>query len=259
MMDEFNPNNDSSSGAMNKQTSNRAVHTSTRWDVYLTGIKRGMLGAIASAPFGLLFGVVAADNGLSSFDAFLMSAMLYAGASQLVGMDLFGQHVAAWMILLSIFAVNFRHVLYSASTGRRIRHFSFWQKAVSFFFLTDISYTETEKQAESGRPVTFIWYIGVATPIYLGWIIEAYIGATFGNMVGDPRAIGFDMLLPVYFLGMVMGFRQRDNWLPVVFASSVTSIIAYFVVGSPWHVTIGAIGGIIVAVVLAKPLDGKQL
>ena len=65
---------------------------------------------------------------------------------------------------------------------------------------------------------------------------------TFGNLIPDPHALGIDFLLPIYFLGLVMGFRKRPLWLPVVAVSAVASIIAYKTVGSPWHVSIGAAG-----------------
>ncbi len=61
------------------------------------------------------------------------------------------------------------------------------------------------------------------------------------------------MLLPIYFLGLVMGFRKRDNWAAIVIASAIVSIIAYKTIGSPWHVSIGALAGILVAVIVAKP------
>jgi predicted branched-subunit amino acid permease len=70
---------------------------------------------VASGPFAMLFGAIAVDNGFSVFEAFLMSAAVFGGASQMVGIELFGHHVAPWLIVLSIFAVNFRHVLYSAA------------------------------------------------------------------------------------------------------------------------------------------------
>lgn len=230
----------------------------TNAELFFDGVRRAIPVTFASAPFGLLFGVVAVDNGFNVWESVLMSAMLFAGASQLVGMELFGHHVAPWMILLSIFAVNFRHVLYSAGTGRLIKHFTPLQQIVAFFFLTDVQYAESEKRAEQKLPVSFIWYIGLAAPLYIMWVFEAYLGATFGGMIGDPKAIGLDMLLPIYFLGLVMGFRTRTNWLPIVAASSVTSVAAYFWIGSPWHVSIGAIGGIVVAVMIAKPLAGRE-
>ncbi|PRD45181.1 branched-chain amino acid ABC transporter permease [Phyllobacterium phragmitis] len=222
------------------------------------GFRKGLPIMVASAPFGLLFGAVAVDNGFTVFEAVLMSATLYAGASQMVGLELFGQKIAPWLIVLSIFAVNFRHVLYSASVGRRIRHFTFWQKVVSFFLLVDPQYAETEKRGEAGLPVTFAWYLGLATPVYVMWVSEAFIGGVFGNLISNPHAIGLDVLLPIYFLGLVMGFRSRPRWLPVVITSGVASVLAYNTVGSPWHVSIGAIAGILVAAVLAKPANSEE-
>ena len=67
------------------------------------------------------------------------------------------------------------------------------------------------------------------------------------------RAIGLDVLLPIYFMGLVLGFRKRDNWLPVVAVSSLASIAAMHFVGSPWHVSIGAIAGILLAGCLPLP------
>ena len=51
----------------------------------------------------------------------------------MVGIELFGQNIAPWLIVLSIFAVNFRHVLYSAAIGRRIGHWPAAQQAIAFF------------------------------------------------------------------------------------------------------------------------------
>jgi predicted branched-subunit amino acid permease len=63
-----------------------------------------------------------------------------AAPARLVGIQLFGQHVAPWLIVLSIFAVNFRHVLYSAGIGRRIAHWPVIQQAIGYFILVDPQY-----------------------------------------------------------------------------------------------------------------------
>jgi predicted branched-subunit amino acid permease len=63
----------------------------------------------------------------------------------------------------------------------------------------------------------------------------------------DARAIGLDFMLPIYFLGLVMGFRGRPRWLPVVLVSALSSMVAYRTIGSPWHVTVGALAGILLA------------
>jgi predicted branched-subunit amino acid permease len=109
---------------------------------------------------------------------------------------------------------------------------------------------------ESGRRVSFVFYMGAGLPVYVSWIILSGLGAFFGRMIPDTQALGVDFLLPIYFLGLVMGFRKRPLWLPVVVASAIASIIAYKVVGSPWHVSIGAAAGVLLAVVLPPHRSG---
>ncbi|TCP90480.1 MULTISPECIES: AzlC family ABC transporter permease [unclassified Rhizobium] len=216
------------------------------WD----GARRGVPIVLSASPFGALFGALAIDNGFSIVDAMFMSATVFAGASQMVGLDLFGHAVQPWLIVLSVFAVNFRHVLYSASMARHIAHFTLLQKGAALFLLTDPQYAETEKRGERGEPVTFVWYMGLGLAIYLPWLLATLLGAVFGGLIGDPKAIGLDVMLPIYFMALVLGFRSRDNWLPVVAVSSVVSVIAMHLVGSPWHVSIGALAGVVLAACL---------
>lgn len=218
--------------------------------------RRGISVAVAASPFAVLFGAVAIDNGLTVAEATLMSATLYAGASQLVGVELFNHNVAPWLVVLSIFAVNFRHVLYSAAIAPHIRHLTFWQKATSLFLLTDPQFAETERRADAGIRVSYIWLMVLGFSVYVPWLCLSVIGGLLGNLIGDPKAIGLDVLLPIYFMGLVLGFRSRANWLPVVLASAAGSILALQFVGSPWHVSLGALAGIAVAAVL--PLDDKE-
>lgn len=214
------------------------------------GVRDSLPIVAAAAPFGLLFGALAVDNGLSVGEAVLMSATVYAGASQMVGIELFGSEVAPWLIVFSVFAVNFRHVLYSAALGRKMGLIPGWRKAVAFFFLIDPQFAAAEARSEKGHPLTMAWFMGMALPIYLFWILEAWLGALFGSLIANPEIYGLDFLLAIYFLGLVLGFRGRANWLPVVLAASVGSVGAYFFVGSPWHVSLGALAGIAVAVVM---------
>lgn len=217
------------------------------------GLKGGAIIALSAAPFAVLFGAVAIDNGLTVLDVALMSATIYAGASQLVGIELFGQHVAPWLIVLSIFAVNFRHVLYSAAIARHIRDYTFTRKAIAFFFLIDPQFAESIRRSEGGTPLSFAWYMAFALAVYFPWLACSVLGAWFGSMIGDPKVWALDVLLPVYFLGLVVGFRRKPGFYPVVAASMAGSVAGFYLVGSPWHVSIGAICGVLVAALLPLP------
>ena len=225
---------------------------------FVEGARTSLPVVLAMLPFGALFGALAVNNGLTTWEIVLFSMTVFAGASQMVGIELFGQHVAPWLIVMSIFAVNFRHVLYSAAIGRRIRQWTFLQKAVGLFFLTDPQFAEAERRGEAGKPISIWWYFGMVVPIYVMFVILCWLGALFGKLISNPEAFGLDFMLPIYFLALVMAFRKRPLWLPVVAVSAVASVIAYETVGSPWHVSLGAVAGIVAAVVASSGNSEKS-
>ena len=118
---------------------------------FLDGARRAIPVVVASSPFAVLFGALAIDNGLTPFDALFMSMTVFGGASQMVGIELFGHKIAPWLIVLSIFAVNFRHVLYSAAIGRHFAPWPLWQQALAYFLLTDPQFAEAESRAQRQR------------------------------------------------------------------------------------------------------------
>jgi predicted branched-subunit amino acid permease len=138
-----------------------------------------------------------------------------------------------------------------------ITNWTFLQKAIGFFVLVDPQFAESVRKYENTGVVGFAWYMGFATPIYILWLVMTIVGASLGNLVGDPKAIGLDVLLPIYFMGMVLSFRQRENFYPVMLASALGATVAYHIVGSPWHVSLGALAGIFVAVVYPPKPTGE--
>lgn len=226
-------------------------------DEIISGMRAALPTLLSALPFGVLLGAVSANMGLSIGEILLMNMTIYAGASQLVGIALFRHNIAPWIVVASIVAVNFRHILYSAAIASHIEHFRLGQKIVAFFLLVDPQFAETVKRSESGHKVSFAWYMAFGLTFYITWQITAVLGAIFGKFVGDPRALGLDVLLTVYFLGLVLGFRKKENWLPTVIASTIASIVAYHFVGEPWHVSIGALAGIAVAAALPAKMHSS--
>ena len=217
-------------------------------DGFLAGAREGVPVWIAAAPVGLVFGAVAAQQGLGTADAAFMGATVFAGASQIVAVDLYGRSVPMWLIVLSVFAVNFRHVLYSAAITPSLRSFPPIARWTGFHLLIDPQFALAEKRVEERRRVTPAWWFGLGLPIYLLWVAECAAGAAFGRLIGDPTAFGLDMILPIYFLALVMGFRARPHWWAVVGTSGLVSLLVYHSpLGSPWHVSIGGLAGILVA------------
>jgi len=174
----------------------------------------------AVAFFGMLFGATGVNNGLTFWQTVGSSASVFAGASQFVFLQMFNQKVPVWLILATVFAVNFRHFLYSASISRHLTHFS--------------------------------------ASLYPIWLGVTALGAFMGNLITNPNALGMDMLLSLYFLALLMGFRGRANWLSVVLASGIVSALVYKWIGAPWHITLGALAGITLAAAIGKPASAAE-
>lgn len=209
--------------------------------------------AVGAAPFGLVFGAASIANGYTLFDTLLSSATIFGGASQFVFMEVNGFGVPAWSVVLAVFAVNFRHVLYSASIGRRLGDYSFLQKALAFFLLTDLQYAVTEMRGAGGRKVSPAFYFTIGGALYLLWMVTTLVGGLFGRLIEDPRSLGLDFLLPVYFLAVLMGFRSRKGFLPIALSSALVSVLAFRLLGPPWHFALGGLAGVLLAAALASP------
>ncbi len=219
---------------------------------FASGLKDCLPIMFAVSFFGMLFGATAVNNGLTFWQTVGSSASVFAGASQFVFLDLFNQRAPVWSILVAVFAVNFRHVLYSASLGRYMDKFSWFEKYVGFFFLSDPSFGAGEKRVETVG-LTPAYYFGFGASLYPVWLFSTATGAWIGNLINDPDALGMDMLLSLYFLALLIGFRSRPNWLTVVLASGLASVLFYQTLGSPWHITLGSLVGIVVAAGIGKP------
>lgn len=206
---------------------------------------------LAVVPFGMVYGAIAVASGLTLWQTMGFSATVYAGASQLAALQLIGLGAPVWSVLLAVVALNFRHVLYSASVGRHLTRFSAPQKAAAFFFLVDPVFGAAEARA-SGQKLTKTYYFVYGIVLYFGWLAATLAGAVFGAMIDDPRAYGLDFILPVYFLTLLMTFRFRSLFYPVALASAAASILVYVMIGPPWHVTIGGFAGIALAA-LVRP------
>ena len=204
---------------------------------------------LAAMPFGAVFAALAAKKGLPFDQIMLMSGLIYAGASQFAALELWGAPPPFWLIVFSVLAVNFRHVLYSAALGRKMHHWTAIGRYGGFALMVDPVFALAELRG--GARLSGVYYAAIAIPLYVSWLIATALGALFGRFIEDPKVFGLDFVLAAYFIYLVAQFRKRPNAVPIILASAALAIAAYFTIGSPWHIAAGAFGGIAVAAGLA--------
>lgn len=213
---------------------------------FLAGMRTIAPIVVAAMPIGLVFGAVAASKGLSPLEATLMSALVFAGGSQFVAMDIW-THPAAWTALgFAAFLVNIRHVLMGASLGRKLHAFSPLQKYVGVLVMADENWAMSEARARK-TVLTPAYYAGLAVPFYLNWVICSLIGAVLGAFLGDPTAIGLDFAFPAVFIVLVIGFWKGPATGLVLIASALAAIVVHHFVPGAWYIAAGAGAGLIAA------------
>ena len=225
-------------------------HTSTSPE-FLRGLRDILPIIVATIPFGMVFGALAANKELSFAEGVLMSGAVYGGASQFVALEFWAHPLPFWTILLSALAVNLRHVLYSAALGRRMNQWSPLERYFGFALLTDPVFALAEQRG--GERLSVTYYFGLAVPLYLNWLITTALGFIVGNLIGRPETFGLDFVVTAYFMFLVVGYRTRPNALPIIGASAAAALLAYILFGPPWHFTGGAVVGMGIAALLAKP------
>jgi len=214
-----------------------------------------LAGALASltilpaiAPFGMLYGALAINAGFEPWQAWLASATVYAGASQYLMLEMLDQSLSPLAILLAMLAINFRHVLYSAALGRHLVRFSRGQKALAFGLMVDPVFAAGEQRARRTGTLGPRWYFGYALAVYAVWMLSNVLGTMFGALIPDPASWGLDYVLPLYFLGLLTGFRASSGFVPVLGAAVLGSIGMHLTVGAPYHILGGSLAGLAVAV-----------
>ncbi len=206
---------------------------------------------VAVVPIGLVFGAVAATKGLSALEAMLMSALVFAGGSQFVAMDLWTHPASIAALGTAALLVNIRHVLMGASISRHMTEFSRRQKVMSMLFLADEIWAVAEFRAR-GHRLTPAWFSGAALPFYLAWVLSGLVGALLGAMVGDPAVIAMDFVFPAVFVILIAGFwRGSDTGLILVGSGAAALLVHHFLPGV-WYILGGALGGVAMAAITSR-------
>lgn len=208
---------------------------------------RAILPLIAAVlPIGLVYGAVAAGKGLSPLEATLMSALVFAGGSQFVAMDIW-THPASWAgVGFAALLVNLRHVLLSASLAPKMRAFSTPRKYAAMLFLADEIWAMAEMKARRAE-ITPSWFAGIVAPFYAAWVLSSLAGALGGAFLGDPALIGLDFAFPAVFIVLIMKFWKGRRTGAVLIASAIAAIAMKSLAGGAWYIAAGALAGLAVA------------
>ncbi|UIP30339.1 AzlC family ABC transporter permease [Photobacterium sp. TLY01] len=201
--------------------------------------------------FGAAFGLAAAQEGLNDAAAVLMSALVFAGASQFAALDLWGTQVPVLPLAITVFAINARHLLIGATLYPHIRSLNPATRYGVMLVASDANWALSMRafaQNETAKGLGLLFGGGIA--IWFFWMIGTWVGFYFGNAIQNPSAFGVDMVMGCFLLTMALGGSKNNKTYVIWAAAAASSIAAYLYLPENSHVIVGALTGGITGVFL---------
>ena len=118
----------------------QTIMQATAKSTFMRGVRDVFPILFGALPFGIVVGVVSAEIGFTALQSIVESSGIFAGAAQLVMLDLLGNDAALWVIVISASILNLRHVIYSASLAPHYKERSTLWKFILSFVMVDQVY-----------------------------------------------------------------------------------------------------------------------
>ena len=141
----------------------------TRYGV-LRGARASLPLWIGTTPFGLVVGVLSYAKGMSFIETGLFSATVFAGAAQLLVLDLWADPVPLVAAIIAAFVVNIRMAAMGAALAFWLDRLTGWRLWGTLATLVDHSFALSVKdQREGGRDAGYL--LGAGIGLWTSWLL----------------------------------------------------------------------------------------
>ena len=212
---------------------------------------------IPVVPFGIIYGVIGMEIGLSAYMTFAMSVIIFGGASQIVLLQLFSGGASSLVIITSVGAVNSRHLLYGAVFSEYLSHLKITWKIILSYVLIDQAFAVSNTYFKKNKKNEYKHYhlLGAGFTCWTIWQISTILGIVLGSMV--PEELGLSFTISLTFLALLISdFRKFKNII-VMLVSGFVATIGYTVIPFKAYIIVAALSALIVATLLTM-LNSKE-
>lgn len=197
--------------------------------IFISGVKDTFPLVVAAMPFGLVFGAMGQAQGLADWVTLGISIFVFAGASQFIAITMLAAGAAIPVIVLTVFIVNLRHMLYSVSLIPIVQDLSQKWRWPMAFTMTDETFAVVYNKMSLSRPHQNLpmYYLGSSAFMYLNWILCTWVGIVLGSQLPSLTSFGLDIAMVVAFIGIVVpNLRLPSHWLCAITAA-VSGLLTY--------------------------------
>ncbi|ELY70931.1 AzlC family ABC transporter permease [Natrinema versiforme] len=216
------------------------------------GVRAGFLTclpvAIGVGGYGIAFGMLARQAGLSVAEAALMSATVLAGAAQIVAVELWAEPIPVATVVLTTLAINLRYSLMGAALGPWLERLSPSRGYGSLLLMADENWALTMRELKSGSG-RGAFLLGTGIAMWVFWVASTIVGATAGGVIGDPARYGIDFVLAAVFVALAAELWEGRSTLVPWLVALATAVAAAELVPGRWYILLGGFAAAAVEVI----------
>jgi len=196
-------------------------------EYFWAGVKAEFPLLVGVFPFGMIYGALALNAGMSKVSAQMMSSVIFAGSAQFVTAQLIHDSAPGFVIVLTIAIVNLRHMLYSASLAPYLASVSTGWKTLLSYLLTDEAYAPTiiKYEREGAQPFGHWFLLGAGLALWTVWQVSTALGIFLGSAI--PESWSLDFALPLTFIAMVMPLLKGRSYIAAAISAGAVALAAY--------------------------------
>jgi len=207
------------------------------------GVRMFLPVAVSIAAYGVVWGVLAGQAGLSVLEVALMSGLVFAGASQFVALDMWTPGALPVLsIIIAAGIVNLRMLLMSATLRPLVGHLSLPRQLGAMFFVSDEQWAMTMAEVRKGKgSVAFL--LGTGALSWFAWMGSTLCGRVLGAFIDDPTRYGLDFAFTATFLALLLGmWRGRGDLVPWI-VGALAAILTSRLIEDNWYIIVGGLVG----------------
>ncbi len=156
--------------------------------------------AIAGGVLALSFGLLARQAGFSAVGAIVMSAIVFAGSAQFAAVSIIAAGGGVGAAIGAAALMNARFLPMGIALAPSLQG-SAALRAAQGQAVVDASWALAHR---GGGRFDRHFLLGASAVQYVTWLGGTALGALAGRALGDPQALGLDVIFPAFFIALLL-------------------------------------------------------
>ncbi len=197
---------------------------------FFAGVKAAVPVCVGYFSVSLGFGAMAVVQGLTIWQAVLLSASNLTSAGQFAGLTVIAAGAAMIEMVLTQLVINSRYALMSLALGQRLGpDVGIGRRLLAAFFNTDEIFALGMAREE---PLTTAFFVGAGICSAFGWISGTALGAIAGSLLPENIRMALGVMLYGMFIAIIVPKAKAEK--PVLICVLLALLCSCLFAWMPW-------------------------